>query len=36
LNQKFLPPVVKVVKWFHWVNIVYKNTTISTTIESNS
>jgi len=36
LNQKFLPPVVKVVKWFHWINIIYKNTAISPTIESNS
>lgn len=36
LNKEFFPPVVKVVKWFHWINIIHKNTAISTPIESNT
>lgn len=36
LNKEFFSPVVKVVKWFHWINIIYKNTAISTPVESNT
>ena len=36
LNKEFFSPVVKIVKRFHWINIIYKNTAISTTVESNT
>ena len=36
LNKEFFSPVVKVVKWLHWINIIYKNTAISTTVEGNT
>lgn len=36
LNQKFLPPIVEIVKRFHGINVIHKNTAIGTTIESNT
>lgn len=35
LNQKLIPPVVKIVKWFHNIDIIDKNTAICTTVEGN-
>lgn len=36
LNEKLLSPVVKVVEWFHHIHIIYKNTTVSSTVKSNT
>lgn len=36
LNQKLLTPIVQIIKRLHDINIIYKNTAISSTIESNT
>lgn len=36
LDKELLPPIVKIVKWLHYVNIIHKNTAVSTSIESHS
>lgn len=36
LNKELFPPIVEVVKRFHRIHIIDKNTAISTTIESNT
>ena len=36
LNQELFPPVIKILKRFHNIDIVYKNTTISSSVKGNS
>lgn len=36
LNQKLFPPVVKIIKRFHYVHIIHKNTAICATVESHT
>jgi len=36
LDQKLFPPVVEILEWFCGVDIIYKNTAISTTIKRNT
>ncbi len=35
LNEKFFTPIVKVIKWLHYINIINKDTAICSPVESN-
>jgi hypothetical protein len=36
LEKKFFSPVVKILEWFHDINIIYKYTAVCSTVESYS
>ena len=36
LNQELFPPVIKILERFHNIDIVHKNTTVSSSVERNS